>query len=332
MHKRPDGVKVPERVVPFPGSVSDEARAELAKLVGPNGTPYNAGHTLPGLADHNAWRALQRMIDAQYEAMVEGRVSALRSSVETVKIGHSDVHVATPAVNQCPESVYVYMHGGALISGGGTACRETGRILADRHNICCYAVDYRLPPDHPFPAALDDCVTTYQYALQRYSQVIVGGQSAGGNLAAALVAKARDAGIPLPAGLVLLSPEVDLTESGDSFEVNRLVDVRLPSSLMACNLLYANGADLTHPYLSPLFADFNGWPPTFLQSGTRDLFLSNAVRMHRRLRQSGVAAELHIFEAMPHGGFGLAPEDEELSAELDRFLKTLYAISEAKRG
>ncbi|MGH7823320.1 MAG: alpha/beta hydrolase fold domain-containing protein, partial [Candidatus Binatia bacterium] len=85
--------------------------------------------------------------------------------------------------------------------------------------------------------------------------------------------------------------------------------------------LYANGHDLSHPYLSPLFGDVSGFPPTFLQSGTRDLFLSNTARMHRKLRSAGVDAELHVFEAMPHGGFGGAPEDVEIIVEVQRFLE-----------
>jgi acetyl esterase/lipase len=153
-------------------------------------------------------------------------------------------------------------------------------------------------------------------------KIVIGGRSAGGNLAAAMVLRARDEGLPLPAALVLLSPEVDLTESGDSFQVNRTVDVVLPNPLMSTNLLYAAGADLSHPYLSPLFGDFApGFPPTFVQSGTRDLFLSNAVRLHRALRRAEVPVELHIFEAMPHGGFIGAPEDAELSAEQVRFVR-----------
>lgn len=115
----------------------------------------------------------------------------------------------------------------------------------------------------------------------------------------------------MPAGLVLRSPEVDLTESGDTFVTNDGVD--LLGSLMALNEVYAAGADLADPYVSPLFADHSGFPPTLLQSGTRDLFLSNTVRMHRRLLAVGVAAELHVFEAMPHVGFGGdTPEDAEL--------------------
>ncbi|MEQ9448508.1 MAG: alpha/beta hydrolase fold domain-containing protein, partial [Rhodospirillaceae bacterium] len=100
------------------------------------------------------------------------------------------------------------------------------------------------------------------------------------------------------------------------------VDVVLPNSLMTANLLYANGMDLSHSYLSPLFGRFSdGFPATFIQSGTRDLFLSNAVRLHRALRRENISAELHVFEAMPHGGFGGTPEDAELSEEVARFVR-----------
>jgi acetyl esterase/lipase len=126
----------------------------------------------------------------------------------------------------------------------------------------------------------------------------------------------------MPTGLVLLTPELDLTESGDSFTTNLGIDTVL-RPLMQTNLLYAAGHDLAHPYLSPLFADVTGFPPTFLQTGTRDLFLSNTVRMHRRLRAAGVDAELHVWEAMPHGGFGGAPEDGEILLEMRRFLDRL---------
>jgi len=136
--------------------------------------------------------------------------------------------------------------------------------------------------------------------------VIVGGSSAGGNLAAALV---------------LFTPELDLTESGDSFELNRVVDVNLSGSLAESIALYAGDYDLRHPFLSPLFGDFTrGFPPTFLQAGTRDLFLSNTVRMHRALCRANIPVELHVFEGMPHGGFQGAPEDADLAAEVDRFV------------
>jgi acetyl esterase/lipase len=133
--------------------------------------------------------------------------------------------------------------------------------------------------------------------------------------------RAKDEGLPLPAALLLITPELDLTESGDSFcTLNGVDNVLKP--LMTTNLLYANGADLAHPYLSPLFGDVSGFPPTYLQSGTRDLFLSNAVRMHRKLLAAGVETDLNVFEAMPHGGFGgTSPEDMDLVQSVLSFIE-----------
>jgi acetyl esterase/lipase len=220
--------------------------------------------------------------------------------------------------------VYLDIHGGALVAGAGQACRLMGSANAVVTGMLHWAVDYRMPPLHPYPTPLDDCVAVYRALLEQRApeDVFVGGASAGGNLAAALMVRAKDEGLPMPAGLVLLSPEVDLTESGDSFTTNLGIDHVL-GRLMQTNLLYANGHDLADPRLSPLFADVAGFPPTFLQSGTRDLFLSNTVRMHRRLRDAGVDAELHVWEAMPHGGFGGAPEDREVRVEMRRFLDRL---------
>jgi acetyl esterase/lipase len=190
-----------------------------------------------------------------------------------------------------------------------------------------WSIDYRIPPDHPYPAALDDCLAVYRALLEVLTpeQIIVGGASAGGNLAAALMHRALDDGLPMPAGLVLLSPELDLTESGDSFQTNIGIDNVLTSSLRDSIALYAGQHDLEDPYLSPLFGEVERFPPTFLQAGTRDLFLSNAVRMHRKLRAAGVAADLHVFEAMPHGGFFGAPEDHDLAAETRRFVAARFA-------
>ncbi len=138
-------------------------------------------------------------------------------------------------------------------------------------------------------------------------------------MAASMILKARDSGLPLPAACILDSPEVDLTESGDSFETNLGVDrvlIRLTNSIA----LYADGHDLKSPYLSPLFGDFTkGFPPTIITAGTRDLFLSNAILMHRALRRAGLEAELHIWEARSHGGFWGAPEDFECFDEEVRF-------------
>ncbi len=322
------GIVLQQRTIPFPTSISAEARAALERLVGEDGIPLHALHVMPAPEDHDAWMRMKSAADAQYAAAVTGLAGRLRLSVETIVTDGATLHIATPTAPIASDRAYIDLHGGALVFGGGDACRASAQMQADQHAVLCYGVDYRMPPEHPYPAALDDCLAAYRYALKRHdpAKIVVGGRSAGGNLALALALRARDEGLPLPAALVLLSPQADLTESGDSFEVNRMVDVVLPGSLMSNNRLYADGADLAHPYLSPLFGNFTGLPATFLQTGTRDLFLSNVVRLHRAMRRASVKTELHVFEAMPHGGFmGGTPEDRELIEEISRFVLAQWA-------
>jgi monoterpene epsilon-lactone hydrolase len=249
--------------------------------------------------------------------------------VSARSMGGAPVYVARPQGARliAEDHVVFDIHGGALIFGGGEAnVRFSTAAIALRTGRVAYGVDYRVPPDHPYPAALDDCIGAYRALLDEVpaERIVVSGTSAGGNLAAALLLRARDEGLAMPAGALLLTPELDLTESGDTFDTLMGLDVVLPARLMELNRLYAGGADLTDPYLSPLFGDVSGFPPTLLQAGTRDIFLSNAVRMHRKLRGAGVRAELHVWEGMPHAGFGgLTPEDREVSAELQAFIASL---------
>ncbi|MBU4681746.1 alpha/beta hydrolase [Cedecea davisae] len=324
MKDKIDGVLRPEHIIPFPESISDEAQAALRRQVGENGVSHNARFAMPSHTDSEAWKQIQATSAAWYAEAMKSRPTSSEAELQTLQIEQATVHVAVPGVLASEHHVLVGLHGGAFTFGGGEACKASARTQAVHYGLRCYSVDYRMPPEQPYPAALDDCLATYRYLLDRYAaeNIVIAGRSAGGNLAAAMVLRARDEGLPLPGALVLLSPEADLTESGDSFQVNQLVDVVLPGSLSENNLLYAAGADLTHPYLSPLFGDFtHGFPATFIQSGTRDLFLSNAVRLHRALRKAHIEAELHVFEAMPHGGFMGSPEDKELVEEMANFIR-----------
>jgi len=128
----------------------------------------------------------------------------------------------------------------------------------------------------------------------------------------------------MPAALILETPELDLTESGDSFETHRYLDTVLQRGLMPINRLYAAGHDLADPYLSPLFGRLEGFPPTLLTAGTRDMFLSNAARMLHRLRDADVPCELLVYEAMPHGGFFGTPEDARVRADVCRFAERAW--------
>jgi acetyl esterase/lipase len=313
-----EGVRLSERVIPVPESISPQAKAALA-------LERAAMPPFPPVADKAAWRALIPQLNAGLAGGLREAAALLpaRSHLET--IAQVPVYVAEPETlpegNQ--DKALLYFHGGGLVLLGGDCVESFARIEAVATACRVYAVDYRNPPDHPYPAALDDCVAVYRALLETYSpeRLVVSGASGGGNLAAAVPLRLRDLGVPLPAAIGLFTPEVDLTESGDTFRTNADIDVVLRGGLPVFNALYADGHDLAHPYLSPLFGDFSkGFPPTFIQSGTRDLFLSNSVRMHRALRRAGLPAELHVWEAMPHGGFGDAPEDHEMRFEFRRFL------------
>jgi epsilon-lactone hydrolase len=317
-------LQVPARTIPVPGSVSLEAQALLVP-------PASDGEamTLPPRDDVATWRAVTAAANAEMAATLASRLGVTGAGVETSEVGGVPVYTLTPgAVRPGRERrVLLDIHGGGLVFGGGAPCRALCEYAAERFGLRTWAVDYRTPPEHPYPTPLDDCLGAYRALLEEYApeDVVVSGLSAGANLAAALVLRARDEGLALPAALLLLSPELDLTESGDSFQTILGIDNVLTASLAPLNELYADGHDLSDPYLSPLFGDLTkGFPPTFLQSGTRDLFLSNAVRMHRRLRAAGLPAELHVFEAMPHGGFFGAPEDQELTTEIRRYLDALW--------
>ncbi|MFF2936681.1 alpha/beta hydrolase [Streptomyces mirabilis] len=306
------------REVPIPTLLSPEAQAQLAQSPGISNPPW------PAQDDIDGWRALIATMDETGLAGLTMMAQQVPATVEEINTDGVRVYVVTPdGCTVGDQSVYLDIHGGALLWGGGESCRALAVITAGMVGAEVWAVDYRMPPDHPYPAGVDDCVTVYRSLLRDRpaEKIVIGGSSAGGNLAAATILKARDQGLPLPAAAVLMTPELDLTESGDSFNTLMGLDTGLTTRLMPANLLYAGGHDLTDPYVSPLFGDFTtGFPPTFLVSGTRDLFLSNTVTMHRALRSADIDADLHVFDAATHIGFIGTPESEDRTRELRRFV------------
>jgi monoterpene epsilon-lactone hydrolase len=315
-------LRVPPRVIPVPRHLSPEAQAMLAAPWPEDFSAY------PALDDKEGWRQHIARSDAMIMQMVEGNAVGFEAQVSERREGEALAYEIVPeGLSRSDRRVLLDVHGGALIMGAGAVCQAMAMGMARLLGTRTVSVDYRMPPDHPYPAGLDDCVAVYRTVLRdhRPEEIIIGGLSAGGNLAAALILRARDEGLPLPAAALLLSPEVDLTESGDSFQTNKGIDATLRDGLMPANLLYAGGHDLRDPYVSPLFGDFSkGFPPTLLTAGTRDLFLSNAVRMHRALRAAGIPAELHIMEAAPHGAFAGWPEVAELNRDVRAFCEARW--------
>jgi epsilon-lactone hydrolase len=280
----------------------------------------------PAASDREGWQRAKAGSEARWDPIAAQMLAACRSRVETQAIAGVTTYRCTPRESGLTtKPCYLYFHGGGFVFGAGRFAMAFGAKSADELAMTTLSVDYRTPPADPYPAALEDGVAVYRELLTSAAGrgIVVGGSSAGANLAAAVTLVIRDRGLPPPAAVILLTPEVDLTEAGDSFRTNELLDVNLKRGIPECNALYAAGHALTDPYVSPLFADFTrGFPATLIQSGTRDLFLSNSVLLHRKLRRAGIEAELHVWEAMPHArfGFGSVPEDDEIAEEVRRFI------------
>jgi epsilon-lactone hydrolase len=312
-------VQMPAREIPIPTSVSQEAQAVLA--MGQLGPP---SRELPALEDTEGWKAYVAETDGFVRSMVGDVAAGFEGHIEERDNGECPLYIVTPeGVTDEDRRVILDIHGGAWVLGGGDLCKRTTIALADAIGVRAWTVDYRMPPDHPFPTPLDDCVAGYRLLLDERdpSDIIVGGTSAGGNLAAALILRARDEGLPLPAGVIFNTGAFDLTGAGDSWQINDGLDNVLSGPVEPCTQLYAGEHDRREPYISPLFGDLVGFPPAVLLTGTRDRLLSDNVRMHRALRAAGVAAELHVWEAAGHGGFlGMAPEDAERFSEMRRFV------------
>jgi len=194
------------------------------------------------------------------------------------------------------------------------------------------SIDYRRPPKYPAPAATDDVSAVWKELLKKTSpaSVIMGGTSAGGNIAMSSVQRFKDLGLPVPGALYIGTPAVDVDMTGDSRFINEGIDrllVTWKPLPQDAGAMYAGELGKKHPYVSPIYGDFTGFPPSYIIAGTRDLMLSDAVRAHRALRRVGVEAELHIYEGFSHGDYLViwnAPESEEHFEELNRFaLKNL---------
>src|SRR5262249_21979198 len=189
------------------------------------------------------------------------------------------------------------------------------------------SVDHRLAPQTPYPAAVDDGMSVYRELITRHLPERIGvfGTSAGGALTLALVLRAKAEGLPLPGAIAPGSPQSDMTKTGDTYMTLEFIDnfqVSYDGWLKDALAVYANGHDMTDPLLSPVYGDLSGFPPAILTSGTRDLFLSNTVRVHRRLREAGAIAELQVFEGLSHNEYAMvatAPETKEAFTEIARF-------------
>lgn len=200
--------------------------------------------------------------------------------------------------------VILYCHGGGYSTGSHIYARTLTTKLAASTSMDVFSFDYRLAPENPYPAATEDAMKAWDYLmLLGYGarDVIVAGDSAGGNLALSLVLKLKEQERLLPRGLVLMSPWTDLTSSGETHETKAEMDPVLDAEYLERMITnYAEGYELSDPYISPLFGDFSGFPPVYIQAGGNEILLSDSEMLHKKLIQANVSVKLDVFKGMWH--------------------------------
>jgi epsilon-lactone hydrolase len=315
---------IPARTIPTPTTVSPELQKAIA--------PACAVPSSPPPRTKEEWEASIHASDAGGDKSFDQVQKKFHVTVEKGELGGVTIYDIKP--DAIPEEnrrrVLMHVHGGAYVYGGGTNAASEGIILAHYGEIEVIAVDYRMPPEFPFPAALDDSVAVWKELIKTHTPRNMGifGTSAGGGLTLATVIRLKELGLPLPGAIMAGTPWADLSKTGDTYATNEFVDNVLCTSnglLEAAAKLYAGTHDLKEPLLSPIYGDLSGFPPTVLLSGTRDQFLSNTVRVHQKLLQSGVEAELLVFEGESHGQYAAdVPESaiayKEVAEFFDRHL------------
>jgi monoterpene epsilon-lactone hydrolase len=234
-----------------------------------------------------------------------------------------------------PRHVVLYFHGGVYVIGDAFLAADLASQIGRRTRARVISVDYRLAPEHPYPAAVDDALAAYEALLHNGtapSDVAFAGESAGGGLAIATLLNARDHGLPLPAAAFVMSPYVDLTLAGATLETKREVDPLLSRELLQPRVTdYTLGRDAALDLISPIFANLSGLPPLIIQAGTHEVLLDDAVRLARQAATADVEVTLDITPRVPHVFQAYHPILDEAAAALDRagrFLSAHFACAD----
>lgn len=287
--------------------------------------------------------SLRQEVDQSTVKSVKQKIKVFKVNVQKSSIADVPVFVLEPKRDAVgygkidSNKVILFLHGGGYVFGQGLASISEAIPLSGLHGYTVICVDYRMAPENPYPAAIDDAFLVYKELLKSHKaqDIAVFGSSTGGAMTLILALQAIDAKVTLPSVLIAGSPWSDLTRTGDSYTINDGVDNILGSYdhlLKISAESYADSNDMSEPFLSPINASDNNlqqFPPTLLLSGTRDLFLSNTVRMHTRLLQNKVKAELIVYEGQSHVQYYLVPNSPEFKQHyqfVDDFLKRIWGL------
>lgn len=318
-----DDLSLPARTIPAPTNdgISPQMRAIIAAKPNPNANPlWKTGEEARASADTGALIAKQR---------IPGLLARLNLTMTAETMDGVRVHVITP--NTLPAAhrnrVLMHVHGGCYVLSPGEAGTIEGILMAGLGRYKVISVDYRMPPEAYFPAALDNSVIVYRAMTKTVNpkRTAVFGLSAGGALTLEIMLKLKELKLPMPGAIGVGTPMADAMGTGDSSYTNEGIDNVLVSRDGWCDAatkVYAHGHDLRDPLISPIYGDMHGFPPAILTTGTRDLLLSDTVRTHRKLRRAGVEADLNVYEGQSHAQFGRSddiPETREAFGELAAF-------------
>ncbi|UVC12290.1 alpha/beta hydrolase (plasmid) [Rhizobium sp. TH2] len=235
-------------------------------------------------------------------SMIE-RVSAGPCGGDLIRRNETDEH-----------RLVIYYHGGGFFFGSGRSHRVIATNLARTSGAAVIAADYRLAPEDPAPAAHDDALAVYKWALaQGYDPAAIAltGDSAGGNLALSVAVRAKKEGLPQPGALVLMSPALDLASVGDSHHSVTDAPLLTPQLMALFNIVYVGTGDRKSELVTPFYSDFTGLPPTLVQVGSWEILRDDSVTVVERLRAAGVSTELKIFDGMVHSWQLFAPMLDE---------------------
>ncbi len=313
-----DAWVISNRALPMPVHTSPELTELIAGSPQPN---LDVSGRYPQTeADWIALQQAARNAASPFPALEE----SLNVDIQTTEMAGVTVYNITPAAiaPEHRDHIFLHLHGGGYVLGGGPgAAGEAARISAAA-GIRAVSVDYRMPPESPFPAAVEDAIRVYRELLEDYDagEIAIGGTSAGAGLSFAAVLQMKNLDLPVPGALFAGTPWADLTDTSDSLHTNEGIDrilITYDGLLRIGAELYSAGESLTNPLISPLYGDFSDFPPTILISGTRDMLLSDTARAHRKLLDAGVEADLHVFEGMSHAEYMIAPDLPEARMTLE---------------
>jgi epsilon-lactone hydrolase len=316
---------VPSRLVPAPAAASTQLQRSESD--------YRPAKPFIEPKSNQEWKKRIDSVNSSFPIKMGAIAAYFKVSYSLELIDGVKTYTVTPDTvgRENQNRVLLHFHGGDFIYFGGELSVYEAILMAHYAKIKVVSVDYRVAPDYPFPAPLEDGIAVYKHLLKSYSpgQIGIFGTSAGGNITAGVILKIHEIGLPEPAVAALLTPGVDITKTGDTWYTNDGIDVGLHynDELTAVAKLYANGHDMKEPLISPVYGDLGCFPPTIVVAGTRDVVLSDAVRIHRKLKHAGIIADLNVFEGMSHGMYLIpgSPESldvfETVTAFFSKFLK-----------